>query len=151
MTAISAAAPVARPPQLRRRAPLVATGAKHRSRLASLVAAGAIAVGYPAIGLGYPGIAGADPNNGGNNAEWDIGLYDFCMSHHPPFYTTEEEIDHHIWCCVSTGGVWGLQGCQAPPGEASAPFGPPRAPAPTNIQAPPPVNPTAPVNPGNFG
>jgi hypothetical protein len=126
------------------------------TRLASIVA-GVIMLGYPAIAVGYPAIAGADPNNGGGtsgSSEWDIGAYDFCMKNHPPLYTIEDNLDHHRWCCESTGGVWGSHGCQAPAGEASAPadpFGPPQA-APTNIQAPPPPeNPTAPVNPGNFG
>lgn len=107
--------------------------------------------------LGYPAMAGADPNNGGGTSgsgEWDIGAYDFCMKNHPPLYTIEENLDHHRWCCESTGGVWGSHGCQAPAGAASAPadpFGPPPA-APTNIQAPPPPeNPTAPVNPGSIG
>jgi hypothetical protein len=106
--------------------------------------------------LGYPAIAGADPNNGGGpgGGEWDIGAYDFCMANHPPLYTQEEVLDHHRWCCESTGGVWGTNGCQAPPGEASSPRNPgqPQQVAPPNMQAPPaPVNPTAPVNPGNFG
>jgi hypothetical protein len=115
------------------------------------------AIAFGTTSLGYPAIAGADPNNGGGTSgsgEWDIGAYDFCMKNHPPLYTIEENLDHHRWCCESTGGVWGSHGCQAPAGEASAPadpFGPPQA-APTNIQAPPaPENPTAPVNPGNFG
>jgi hypothetical protein len=115
----------------------------------------AIALG--AATLGYPAIAAADPNNGGGNGgstEWDIGAYDFCMKNHPPLYTIEENLDHHRWCCESTGGVWGSHGCQAPAGAASAPadpFGPPPA-APTNVQAPPPPeNPTASVNPGTFG
>ncbi len=114
-----------------------------------------IALGITTIG--YPASAGADPNNGGGTSgsgEWDIGAYDFCMKNHPPLYTTEEVLDHHRWCCESTGGVWGSHGCQAPAGQSSAPadpFGPPQA-APTNIQAPPPPkNPTGPVNPGNFG
>jgi hypothetical protein len=107
--------------------------------------------------LAYPAIAGADPNNGGGTGgsdEWDIGGYDFCMKNHPPLYTIEDNLDHHRWCCESTGGVWGSHGCQAPAGAASAPadpFGQPPA-APTNIQAPPPPeNPTAPVDPGKFG
>jgi hypothetical protein len=107
--------------------------------------------------LGYIAIAGADPNNGGGtggSAEWDIGAYDFCMKNHPPLHTIEENLDHHRWCCESTGGVWGSHGCQAPAGAASAPadpFGPPQA-APTNIQAPPsPQNPSGPVNPGHVG
>ena len=119
----------------------------------TLLFTAAIALGA----TGYPAIAGADPNNGGGTSgsgEWDIGAYDFCMKNHPPLYTIQDNLDHHRWCCESTGGVWGSHGCQAPAGAASAPadpFGPPQA-APTNIQAPPPPeNPTAPVNPGNFG
>ncbi len=107
--------------------------------------------------LGSASIAGADPNNGGGTSgsgEWDIGAYDSCMKNHPPLYTIEENLDHHRWCCESTGGVWGSHGCQAPAGAANAPadpFGPPPA-APTKIQAPPPPgNPTAPINPGHFG
>jgi hypothetical protein len=124
----------------------------------TLLFTAAIALGTTT--LGYPAIAGAQPNNGGGTSgEWDIGAYDFCMSNHPPLYTTEDVLDHHRMCCESTGGVWGSgdNGCHAPPGELNAPtdpFGGSRlqAPPPGNVQAPPPpVNPTAPVNPGNFG
>ena len=108
----------------------------------------AIALGGTA--LGYPVIAGADPNNGGGTGgEWDIGAYDFCMNNHPPLYTTEEVLDHHRWCCESTGGVWGSHGCQAPPGAASSPLGPPARVAPPNM-APPLPPPTTPPNISNL-
>ena len=132
---------------------------RRRFRLASLIAAGALAFGYPVIGLGYPSIAGAQPNNGGGSGEWDIGAYDYCMAHPAPgtMGTAQDVLDQHRWCCESTGGVWGWgdNGCHAPPGEASAPLGPggpQQVTPPAGVQAPPPpVNPTAPVNPGSFG
>ena len=152
MKTISPATTAVRPALLRRR----------RSRLASLIAAGALAFGYPVIGLGYPSIAGAQPNNGGGpggSGEWDIGAYDYCMAHPEPgtVGSIEAQLDHHRWCCESTGGVWGSgdNGCHAPPGEASAPLGPggpQQVTPPSGVKAPPlPVNPTAPVNPGSFG
>ena len=94
----------------------------------TLLFTAAIALGTTT--LGYPAFAGADPNNGGGTSgsgEWDIGAYDFCMKNHPPLYTIEENLDHHRWCCESTGGVWGSHGCQAPAGAASAPADPLRA------------------------
>ncbi|HZQ30402.1 MAG TPA: hypothetical protein VFB19_01550 [Mycobacterium sp.] len=127
------------------------------TRLATLVASGAIAVGYLTIGIGFPSIAAADPNNGGSNSgEWDIGAYDSCLKNHPPYSTDSDKLDWYIHCCWSTGGMWGSGGsCQAPPGEASSPIGPGQPPqrvTPPNMQAPPaPVIPTAPVNPGSVG
>ena len=121
------------------------------------VTAAALFIATAAAGLSFAGTADAQPNNGGGTSgEWDIGAYDFCMKNHPPLYTTEEVLDHHRWCCESTGGVWGSgdYGCHAPPAELSGPtdpFGPGAAP-PRSIQAPPaPANPTAPVHTGSFG
>lgn len=146
-----------RPARLCRRAALVTTGLMHWSRVASLVAPGAIAVGYLAIGIGYPSIAGADPNNGnGPGGEWDIGIYDNCMKNHPTAgLTLDEQYDQQRFCCDTSGGVWTSHGCTAPAGQASTPYNPghpPQRVSPPNMQAPPaPVNPTAPVNPGKSG
>src|SRR5882757_3482885 len=77
-----------------------------------------------AAGLAFAGTADAQPNNGGSTSdEWDIGAYDFCMKNHPPLYTTQDVLDHHRWCCESTGGVWGSgdNGCHVPPAELSGP------------------------------
>jgi hypothetical protein len=139
--------------------PFVGTGARHRSRLKLLIAAGAIGFGYTAIGLGYPTIAGADPNNGNgsNSGEWDIGAYDSCLKNHPPYHSDDDKLDWYIHCCWSTGGVWGSGGsCTAPPATAAtspiSPGQPPSQVKPPNVQAPPPPqNPTAPTNPGRFG
>ena len=127
MPSTSAGINVVRPARARRRGPLIAGHASHRAGITWLVAAGAIAAGYTAIGIGYPSVAAAQPNNGGGgSAEWDIGAYDFCMSNHPPLLTTEDVIDHHRWCCESSGGVWGSgdNGCHAPAGELNAPTDP---------------------------
>jgi hypothetical protein len=128
------------------------------TRLASLFASGAIAVGYLVIGVGYPSVAGADPNNGNGpgGGEWDIGIYDNCMKNHPTAgLTLDEQYDQQRFCCDTSGGVWTSHGCTAPPGEASSPVNPRQPPqrvAPPNLQAPPaPVNPTAPVHPGSVG
>lgn len=118
--------------------------------------AAAILTAAGAIPLGHPAIAGADPNNGGGpGGEWDIGAYDFCVSHHPSF-STAEMLDHLRWCCESTGGVWGWgdKGCHAPPGQT---MGQPQGPVPPQVgpvpvqQPPPPPDPTSPVDPGTIG
>jgi hypothetical protein len=106
--------------------------------------------------LGFAGTANAQPNTGGGTSgEWDIGVYDSCMQHHPPFHSDDDKLDWAINCCYSSGGVWGSGGgCVAPPAETSSRPDPlaPVAHPPNKIQAPPPpVNPTTPVNPGTFG
>jgi hypothetical protein len=77
----------------------------------------------------------ADPNNGGGTGgEWDIGAYDFCMSHHPPWYTTEDVLDGKRQCCESSGGVWGsgVNGCHAPAAATIGPGHPPQQVTPPN-------------------
>lgn len=100
----------------------------------------AIALGTTA--LGYPAIAGADPNNGGGpGGEWDIGVYDSCMTNHPPLYTDSDKLDWAINCCYSSGGVWSSGGrCVAPSAATttSSPLGPPARVVPPNMSAPPP-------------
>lgn len=109
---------------------------------------GAIALG--ATALGYPAIAGADPNNGGNGGEWDIGVYDSCMKNHPPLYSADDKLDWAIHCCYTSGGVWSSGGsCVAP---AAAPLGPGQPPTqvtPPNMSAPP-VTTKAPPNISNL-
>jgi hypothetical protein len=126
------------------------TAVSYRSGLITLIAAGAIALGWPAI-------AGADPNNGGGpgGGEWDIGAYDSCLRNHPPYYSDSDKLDHYIQCCASTGGVWSSGGkCTAPSAQGA---GQPQGPIPPLVgsrpeqQQPPPPNPTAPLNPGTFG
>lgn len=112
-----------------------------------------------AIALGFPASSDAQPTTGGggsNSGEWDIGAYDSCMHHYSDPYhgSGDENYDYAAWCCYSTGGVWTSNHCQAPPGEAtSSPLGPgPQQAPPRGVQAPPPpLNPTSPVNPGRIG
>ena len=75
-----------------------------------------------ATALGFAAAADAEPNTGGGTSgEWDIGVYDSCMQHHPPFYSGDDKLDWAINCCYSSGGVWGSGGsCTAPPAEASS-------------------------------
>lgn len=109
------------------------------------------------IAVGSAALADAQPNNGGGTSdEWDIGVYDSCMKHHPSYGDPEDQLDWAIQCCYSSGGVWGSGGhCQAPPGEASStPVGPgpQQATPPLGVQAPPsPVNLTAPMHPDRMG
>jgi hypothetical protein len=125
------------------------------------VTAIALFIATATASLSFASTAEAQPNNGGGpggSGEWDIGLYDYCMAHPEPgtLGSTEAQLDHHRWCCESTGGVWGSgdNGCHAPPAELNGPtdpFGQGVLP-PRSIQAPPPpVNPTAPILTGTFG
>jgi len=126
------------------------TAISYRSGLITLIAAGVIAIGYPAI-------AGADPNNGGGTGggEWDIGAYDSCLRNHPPYYSDSDKLDHYIQCCASTGGVWSFRrqmyGAVCARSGATARSDTPLVGSRPVQQQPPPPNPTAPVNPGNFG
>jgi hypothetical protein len=92
-----------------------------------------------ATALGFAATAGAQPNTGGGTSgEWDIGVYDSCMQHHPPFHSDDDKLDWAINCCYSSGGVWGSGGkCTAPPAEASSsPLGPPAHVVPPNMAPP---------------
>ena len=116
--------------------------------------AAVVAVGFPIAGLGHAGIASADPNNGGSNSgEWDIGAYDSCLQHHPPYYTDDDKLDWNIHCCYSTGGVWTSGGgCTAPPAEISGSQGPgiQRVPGSPKMSAPPPPPTSPPPNVTNL-
>ena len=53
-----------------------------------------------ATALGFAAAADAQPNTGGGGSgEWDIGVYDSCMQHHPPFYSDDDKLDWAINCC----------------------------------------------------
>ncbi|MCW2563594.1 MAG: hypothetical protein JWQ31_2154 [Mycobacterium sp.] len=98
-----------------------------------------------AAGLGCAAAAAAQPNNGGGTSgEWDIGVYDSCLQHHPPYHSDDDKLDWYIQCCYQSGGVWSSGGkCTAPPAEASSPTGP----GPTRVSVPP--NMSAPSTPPN--
>jgi len=78
------------------------------------------AIGLGTTTLGYPAVAVADPNNGGGTSgSGRMGHRRLRLLHEKttrPLYTIEDNLDHHRWCCESTGGVWGSHGCQAPAG-----------------------------------
>jgi hypothetical protein len=98
-----------------------------------------------AAGLGCAATADAQPNNGGGpSGEWDIGVYDSCLQHHPPYHSDDDKLDWYIQCCYQSGGMWSCGGkCTAPPAEASSPTGP----GPTRVSVPP--NMSAPSTPPN--